>query len=211
MRPERERPDFRELVDWLDGSVDAGTAARITAWLQSGDPYTRRTVDWLRGFMATARALPLHDPPPLVRQNLNQYFKRWSEGRAAGPQPTRLIPARLMFDSRKEIALAGTRTAGDEASTVHLAFTTDVADLVVDAHPLGGGRLRLDGQVLPLEPLEAPVFEAEAQCEGFSARTVDGDELGRFSLANVPAGVCRLRAGNGEITIVADLDLSRPQ
>lgn len=207
MRPEGERPEFRELVDWVDGRVDAGAAARIAAWVESGDAYTRRTVDWLRGFMATARALPLHDPPPVVRQTLNQYFARWREGRAAGPRPTRLLQARLMFDSRREIALAGTRTAGDEAATIHLAFTTDVADLVVDAHPLGGGRVRLDGQVLPVEPLEAPVFVAQAEGEGFSERTVDGDELGRFTLADVPAGVHRLRADNGEITIVADLDL----
>jgi hypothetical protein len=207
MRPEAERPAFRELVDWIDGRLDAGAAARIAAWVESGDPHTRRTVDWLRGFRATARALPLHAPPPLVRQSLNQYFRRWSAGRAAGPRPTRLFQARLIFDSREDIALAGTRAAGDAAASVHLAFTTEIADLVVDAHPLGGGRIRLDGQVLPIEPIDAPVFEAEAQGVGFSARTVEGDELGRFSLADVPAGVQRLRAVNGRITIVADLDL----
>jgi hypothetical protein len=208
MTPEGQRPDFRELVDWLDGRADPDAAARIAGWLESGDPHTRRSVEWLRGFMATARALPLHSPPPLVRQSLNQYFKRWREGRAAGPRPTRLLNARLMFDSREDIALAGMRAAGDAAPGVHLAYTTDVADLVVDAHPLGGGRARLEGQVLPLEPLEAPVFEAEAQGEGFAARTVDGDELGRFSLADLPAGVRRLRVDNGDITIVAELDLS---
>jgi hypothetical protein len=208
MRPENERPEFAELVDWLDGRLDARAGARVAAWVESGDPHTCHTVAWLRGFMATARALPLRAPPPLVRQNLNQYFKSWSQGRAAGPRPTRLFVARLMFDSRRDVALAGARAAVDSTAGVHLAFTTDVADLVVDAHPLGGGRVRLDGQILPLEPLEAPVFEAEAEAEGFSARTVDGDELGRFSLADVPAGVRRLRAGNGEITIVADLDLS---
>jgi hypothetical protein len=209
MTPEGERPRFPELLDWLDGRLAGEEAARIAAWVESGDPHTRRTVDWLRGFMATARALPLHAPPPLVRQSLNQYFRRWRDDQAAEPRPARLLPARLMFDSRREVALAGTRAAG-AAGTVHLAFTTEVADLVIDAHPLGGGRLRLDGQVLPLEPVDAPVFEAEAQGDGFSARTVDGDEVGRFSLTDVPAGVCRLRAGNGEITIVAELDLSGP-
>jgi hypothetical protein len=208
MSPDGERPEFRELVDWLDGRLDPGAAARIAGWVQSGDPHTQRTVEWLRSFKAIARDLPLHEPPPLVRQSLNQYFRRWSEGRTAGPRPTRLFEARLMFDSRRdEMALAGTRAASDGAASVHLAFTTEVADVVLDAHPLGGGHVRLDGQVLPVEPLEAPVFEAEAEGDGFSVRTVDGDELGRFCLPEVPVTACRLRAGNGEITIVAPLHL----
>jgi hypothetical protein len=210
MTPESERPDFQELVDWIDGRVDDPAAARIAAWVESGDPHTCRMVDWLCGFMATARALPLHAPPPLVRQNLNQYFKHWSRGRAAGPRPTRLFEARLLFDSRRDVALAGARAATDSTASVHMAFSTDVADLVLDAHPLGAGHIRLDGQVLPFEPLTAPVFDIEVEGEGFSARTVDGDELGRFSLADVPSGVRRLRAGNGEITIVADFDLTDP-
>jgi hypothetical protein len=135
MRPEAHRPEFQELVDWLDGRLDVAAAARVAAWVDSGDPHTCRAVDWLRGFMATAHTLPLHAPPPLVRQNLNQYFRQWSRGRAAGPRPTRLFQARLMFDSRRDVALAGARAAIDSTASVHIGFSTDVADLVVDVGP----------------------------------------------------------------------------
>ena len=37
--------------------------------------------------------------------------------------------------------------------------------------------------------------------------TVDGDELGRFTLSPVPRTADRLQAGNGELVLVADLDL----
>ena len=53
----------------------------------------------------------------------------------------------------------------------------------------------------------APVFEASVTGPGFTIRTRDGDELGRFSLRDVPRTRCQLKASNGLITVVADLDL----
>jgi hypothetical protein len=83
------RPDFRTLLDWLEGRLDADRAERVAAQVAEADERTLRTVDWLRGFLTTARELPLEEPPPIVRQNLRQYFARWSRAQAAlGEYPT---------------------------------------------------------------------------------------------------------------------------
>ena len=202
-----DRPDFAALLDWLEGRLDPAAAEQVAAQVAQADERTRRTVDWLEGFLATARALPLHEPPPIVRQSLNQHFARWSRARAELDRRPREVHAQLLFDSHQDLAPAGVRAGTGDDDAVHLVYTAEEGDLLVDVYRLGAGLVRLDGQVLLAQPQEAPIFEASVTGAGFSARTRDGDELGRFSLRDVPEGHCQLKATNGLITIVADLDL----
>jgi hypothetical protein len=201
-------PSFATLLDWLEGRLDAAEASQVSARVADGDSRTRTAVHWLQGFLATARAFPAPEPPPIIRQNLRQHFVRWSKAQAvmrAHPDP---VDANLLFDSRQDLALAGFRGGDQPDDAYHLAFTTDVADLVVDVRRITDGLVRLDGQVLPGDPAAAPVFAAEVIGPGFRVRTVDGDELGRFTLPEVPVGRCRLEVGNGETILRTELDLT---
>ena len=202
------RPSFATLLDWLEGRLDAGEAAQVAARVASADRRTQATVRWLQGFLATARAFPAPEPPPIVRQNLRQHFVRWSKAQAALRAEPQVVHANLLFDSRQDLALAGFRAGDDADEAYHLAFTTDVADLVIDVRRIAHGQVRLDGQVLLSDPGAAPVFAAEAIGPAFRVRTVDGDDLGRFTLPELPAGRCRLELGNGETLLRAELDLT---
>lgn len=207
MSVDPDRPDFATLLDWLEGRLEPQAAERVAARVAEADERTRRTVDWLRGFLRTAEALPLHEPPPIVRQSLTQYFARWSRARAELHHEPREVHVQLLFDSRQDLALAGVRSGAADDETVHLVYTAPEGDLLIDVYRLGSGSVRLDGQVLLAGPREAPVFEASLTGAGLTVRTKDGDELGRFSLQDVPEGHGQLKATNGVITIVADLDL----
>jgi hypothetical protein len=213
MRPNSAQPDFAILLDWVDGRLEPGVAAEVARQVAVADSGTRGTVEWLRRFRATAQALPLHDPPPVIRQNLVQYFARWSRARSLLEQGPVELRGILLFDSRRDVAMSSVRAAhlADEVTpdeVIHLAYRTDSADLVIDIRRLGGRRVRLDGQVLLAQPGAAPVFEAWISGSGFSARTVDGDGLGRFSLNQVPDTARHLRVSNGEFAIVVELDLA---
>lgn len=210
MTAEAARPDFATLIDWIEGRLDAEAATEVADAVAAGDPRTRASVQWLHGFLATARTLPLHQPPPIVRQTLRQYFARWAEARAALDRPPVEYAAGVLFDSRQDLALVGVRAADDADDLVHLAFGTDVADLVVDVRRLGAGSVRIDGQVLLADPGAAPIFEASAHGRDVTLRSVDGDELSRFRLPAVPDHVSELRVSNGEIVLVAVLDLGEP-
>jgi hypothetical protein len=204
------RPDLPTLLDWVEDRLPPVAAARVAHQVATGDARLRGTVEWLRGFLATAGSLPLHQPPPIVRQSLRQYFARWAEARAVMDRQPRELAASVLFDSRQDLAVTGVRGAAPTGEAVHLAYTTESADLALDVWRLAGGRVRIDGQVLLADPGSAPVFEATVTGAGFTARAVDGDELGRFHLPDVPAardGVLDLRVSNGEIAIVASLDL----
>lgn len=207
MSADPDRPDFSTLLDWLDGRLDPAVAERIAAQVAECDERTRRTVDWLRGFLSTAQALPLYEPPPIVRQNLDQYFARWSRARAELGQQPRDVHLRLLFDSRRDVAMAGVRAGTSDDAAVHLVYSAEDGDLLLDVYRLRTGSVRIDGQVLLAKPCKAPIFEASVSGPGFTVRTVDGDELGRFALHEVPAGLCQLTVSNGLITMMADLDL----
>jgi hypothetical protein len=202
------QPRFAVLLDWLEGRLEPGPAAAVTAQVAGADAQTHGTLQWLRGFLAAARALPLHEPPPIVRQSLAQYFERWSRARAELEQQPRTVLARLLFDSRQDLAAGGMRAAATgSGEAVHLAYTTEDGDLLLDVYDTGTGRVRLEGQVLLTGPEQARVFEVSVTAPGFRARSRDGDALGRFTVADVPKVPCQLRASNGVITIVADVNL----
>jgi hypothetical protein len=201
-------PSLGTMLDWLEGRLDSTEASQVSASVAQGDGQTRATVRWLQDFLATARAFRAPEPPRIVRQNLRQHFARWHKAQAALRAEPQLVHATPLFDSRQDLALAGFR-GGDEAEEAyHLAFTTDVADLVIDVRRIADGQVRLDGQVLLGDAAAAPVFAAEAVGPGFRVRTVDGDDLGRFTLPEVPAGRCRLELSNGETLLRAELDLT---
>jgi hypothetical protein len=199
---------FATLLDWLEGRLDATEASQVSARVAESDSRTRAAVQWLEGFLATARAFPAPEPPPIVRQDLRQHFVRWSKAQAALRADPKLVLASLLFDSRQDLALAGFRGGDHAEEAYHLAYTTDAADLVIDVRRIADGQVRLDGQVLLGDPAGAPVFAAEVAGSGFRVRTVDGDDLGRFTLSEVPAGRCRLEASNGETLLRAELDLT---
>lgn len=80
-------PSFRVLLEWLEGRLDPDRARRVAAQVTGADEQTQRTVAWLRGFLSTARGLPLEAPPPAVRQQLKQYFAWWSQTAADDDEP----------------------------------------------------------------------------------------------------------------------------
>ena len=202
------QPTFEILLDWLEGRLDGAQAAQVSAQVAEGDNRTRTTVRWLQGFLATARRFPAPEPPPIIRQHLRQHFRRWCTARAAMRAEPRRVDATLLFDSRQDLVLAGFRGGDETEDAYNLAFTTDVGDLVVDVRRVGNGQLRLDGQVLLGDAAAAPVFSADVAGPGYAVRTVDGDELGRFTLPQVPSGRCRLEVSNGEIILQTELDLT---
>jgi hypothetical protein len=199
-------PDFATVLDWVEGRLDAGTAARV-ADAAVHDPRVREIVAWLRGFHQAAAAIPLVDSPPIVGQRLRQYFARWSRARAELARGPDEIVARMLFDSRQDVALVDLRSADGRDEVTHLAFTSEPADVVLDVSRLGPGRVRIEGQVLPVDGV-GRTFAVEATGPRMTAvHSVSGDSHGRFRLSELPDRVSRLRLDSGELVVVVQFDV----
>ncbi len=204
--PAQPAPDFATVLDWVEGRLDAETAARV-AEAAARDPRVREIVAWLRGFHEAAAAIPLVDPPPIVGQRLRQYFTRWSRARAELAREPVEIVARMLFDSRQDVALVDLRSADDGDEVTHLAFTSDPADVVLDVRRLGPGRVRIEGQVLPADGIDR-AFAVEASGPRMTTvHSVSGDAHGRFRLSELPDRVSKLRLDSGELVLVVQFDV----
>jgi hypothetical protein len=205
---EPEQVDFAMVLDWVEGRLDPTAAARV-ADAAGYDPRVREIVAWLRGFHGAAAALPLVDPPPIVGQRLRQYFRRWARAREElGREPVEVV-ARMLFDSRQDVALVDLRAADTDADAdiAHLAFTSDPADVVLDVRRLGPGRVRIEGQVLPADGVDR-AYAVEATGPRMTAvHSVGGDRQGRFALPELPDRVDRLRLDSGELVLVVQFDV----
>lgn len=201
-----EAPGLRTLVDWLEGRLDDERAVEVEAVVAAGDAELSRTVTWLQTFLADTSRHRLQSAPPLVRQRLNQHFRRWSAGSepaASDPPP---IIGQLVFDSRRDRPRTAVRGSPGPGTT-HFAYTSPVADVVVDVSPQTDGLVRLEGQVLMADDGAAPVFAAELTTPAFTLRSVDGDEHGRFGFEPCPPAPGRLTLSNGEFSVVVAVGL----
>lgn len=200
------QPDFDILLDWVEGRLDAAQTAQVASQVATGDARLTATVNWLRNFNEVAGAVASEDPPPIIRQTLLEHFAQWKQPREARAGRPRTVAARLVFDSRVDLAPAGIR--GATGGVVHIAYSSDAAELLLDLNRPTPGTLSIDGQVvLASERGGARAFEASVTGPGFTRHSVGSDVHGRFAVHDVPETKCELRAGNGDVTIVAQLDL----
>lgn len=187
-----ERPTFTHLVDYVEGRLDPAAAATTARTLESTDVPTERALAWIRTFHDVAGRLPLEAPPVRVRY----YLRRQFEAAATRTPPLARLPRRLLailtFDSRADLAVAGVRSGDTDLSSTSLAFSSDVADVLVDLSPAGDGLLRLDGQMLWADGEASPLLEVRLTGPDFAAEVHDSDDLGRFAFVRVPARVDQL-------------------
>ena len=199
-------PDFATVLDWVDGRLDE-TAAATVSKAAVHDRRVREIVMWLRSFHASAAALPLVEPPPIVGQRFRRYFTRWSRVRVELAREPVEVVARMLFDSRQDVALADLRSADDADELAHLAFTSDVADVVLDVRRLGPGQVRIDGQVLAADGVDR-AFDVEATGQRMTpVHAAGGDARSRFRLAALPDRVSKLRLDGGELVVIVQFDV----
>ncbi len=96
----------------------------------------------------------------------------------------------------------------DAGERVQLSFVSPVADVVLDIAPTGPDRVTLRGQVLPRRPMPG-AFQAVAHGPRGSVSTIEGDELGGFTLEDVPTDAEIVVLSNDELTIEVPLSSDR--
>ncbi len=203
MSDERREPTFAELLDWLEGRLSAEEGAAVAEAADNGGDVTKRSVEWIRSFLASSAGQVGSEPPPDLRPRLQAIF----ESNRSGQETSVRVSATLTFDSRTSSELVGFRAESDDSSeSYQLAYTTPAVDILVDVTMQGSSHYRIDGQVLTADESVPGIWLVTVKHPRGSWSDVSADDLGCFALRLVPEDTTSLVLDNGRMEIEVPLN-----
>lgn len=200
-------PSFAELVDWVEGRLDADEAARVSRELAQAGPAAREAVAWLREFVEASSATVFAEPPARIREALTSRFAE-ATGSAEPPGLLERVRAALVWDSRRQPGLALARSVASPVTECHLVYRAAGIDVALDIYPLGTSWVQVAGQVLPPADVISPVSSVRLMRHTHTLAMAPLDELGEFSFARVQPGSYEMRLLGASLEITVDVDLS---
>ncbi len=113
----------------------------------------------------------------------------------------------LFFDSRNDLPLDGVRAVATSGDVIHLAYSAERADVVLDVTVDSAGRMTVAGQILTCGDASAGDFAVAVHRGEDTLSQARGDDAGRFRLPAVLAPLTRFTADNGPVRIDLAVDL----
>lgn len=196
----QQKITFEHLVAYASGELTGRAASMVQAYL-AVLPEAARDVrclqDVIRMLRADERVTPTAEA---VRHTLAMLQRPEPEPAADWLAPVRVL-ARLIFDSRSTLALAGYRGSADG---YQLAFETDDARLDLQILPRDGDAWRIRGQVTLHDEAILGAVSLMQEPGGTVVAAIEPDCLGRFKIDSV-SGVydLRIELDEGTRSIVA--------
>lgn len=195
---------FEQLVDHLDGRLPGGESKQVAAHLDSGCPHCADAREWyerVRRVMASDRTVA---PPPWVLRRAARLFDERRPGEKAIARAARGA-VRLIFDSLRQPAMAGSRAAGRDQRV--LLYSLDDYSIDLQIASSDESRADLIGQVLSTAE---PGFDSVARVpvelarKGKSVRSTTTDEVGVFVMNKLSRGEydLQIEARNMTISVV---------
>ncbi len=195
-------PSTALLLDWLEGRLPDESAANL-AQAVADDPSLQAQVAWWRAFLRISRGAVLADPPAGLLRQLQAPFAAYAR-QQRGPGPVRAFIAALTDDSWQRLALAGVRNTSLRHAPRQMIYSSEVADVALNIQAgSSDATFDMEGQIFALADYAAAEFVVQLVQEGVERRLALSDELGKFSLASLPAGgyALWLSSDQGEIEI----------
>jgi len=192
------KPTFTDLLDWVEGRLSPERSDEVRSYVDSGDPTTLESVEWIRGFLRDAEAARLEKPPAELSDRLRGMFV----GLHHPSQGDDWSDASLVFDTRSGLAAAGVRS-GDDG--VHLAFASELGRFVLDATPAGPDEVDVTG--LLVRSGDGTGVDLAFLQGGTLVRAARVSRDGRIDVRGVPVDVDELWLTAGTTKVRARLDL----
>ena len=184
-----QSPPLEKLLDWLEGRLPPEQAQAVAERLASAGAATGSDLAWLRAFLQASASAKLAAPPARVRDVLRQRFasRALSAYEAHGFFPRWM--AALIFDSHLRPAAPGLRSATTQGRERQLLYATDIAEVVLNLQPGRAGQgWTVSGQLFPSGPAPEPPHSVQFVREGRSIALTATDDLGEFTVTNLPSG-----------------------
>jgi hypothetical protein len=181
-----KKPEFAELVDWIEGRLAPHLAEKVGA-LVAADAGLQETADWIRSFFQTRTETIWAAPPAETRDNLRRRFAaHTAENRPRGL--LKRLTAALTFDSQTQFAAGGTRSAADmtERQVVYSTSYIDVA-LTLQSPPRSD-TFKMFGQILPTSTEAGSDHSVQLFQIGVERAFMVAAEVGEFVFEEILVG-----------------------
>jgi hypothetical protein len=199
---ESNAPLFSELLDWLEGRLLPDKARAVAERLLTADAATQADLDWLRLFLQARRSVQFASPPPGVRETLRRGFAVYAEA-LEPPGPFQRWLATLTFDSSAQPVTAGLRSAAAEGQQRQLIYTTEAAEIALTVQSiLPDKNFIVTGQIFPMGDTPTHTFSIQLLREAGEVALAATDELGEFTLSDLPAGEYHMVVSAGQYEVV---------
>jgi hypothetical protein len=172
------------LLDWLEGKLEPEETA-VFAQQIAATPALQEQAAWLQEFWQLSRTTTLAAPPPTVRQAATAAFAAYAKAKRPSSLLQTLI-ASLTADNWQRPALAGARNVSLRSEPRQLIYSSDLADVALNAQMGSSGRVDLNGQLFPLDDSDPAEFLIQLLRDGVEQRHAFAEDLGKFSLPNLP-------------------------
>ena len=180
-------PDMFRLADWLEGKLSPEEAA-VLEQLIAANPGLQEQVAWLQEFLQISGATILAAPPTAVRQAAQAAFAAYANHKRP-PSLLRTLVASLTADNWQRPALAGARNISLRSEPRQLIYSSDLADVALNAHiPTGSQQVNLDGQIFLLDESDPADFMVQLLQNGLERSFVLADARGKFSFTGLAPG-----------------------
>ena len=194
---DKHKPEFAELLDWLEGRLPEEQARALSEQLAVAVGETQADLEWLRSFLQLSREVRLASPPPRVRGVLRDRFKAYSQEREP-PNLIQRLQARLTFDSSAGFGTAGLRAAPSEGQQKQLVYKTEIAEIALNIQPRAENQgINLIGQIFPTGDIPPDAFVIQLIQNSNDLELTTTDDLGEFFFEGLPVDTY-------EIVILAD-------
>lgn len=187
MMADSQIPDTARLADWLEGKLSPADTAVLTQ-LVAANPTLQEQVAWLQQFLQISQTTTLADPPATVRQAATAAFAAYAQNKRPSGLLRSLVTT-LTADNWQRPALAGARHTSLRSEPRQLIYSSDLADVALNAHIQSGRQdIDLDGQLFPLDDSDPTDYIIQLLQNGVERHLAFADTLGKFSLTGLPPG-----------------------
>lgn len=185
---EDQQLDFARLVEWVDGELSLEQSQQVTDSLQMASEEMKADALFLQRFRQASQEIKLAAPPASVRELLIQRFERFAKSRQSGSFLERLI-AILTFDSGRQWASAGIRSAFQIGRPRQLIFNADTTEIALNIQPRRKNQsLNISGQVFAITEADYPLFAVQLVQNDREVSITSTDDLGEFMFSDLPVG-----------------------
>lgn len=200
------KPNFAQLVDWLEGQLSPVEAEQVRAQV-AADENLQAEVAWIRTFHQTRADLAWEAPPAKVRVDLSRRFAALAAEKRP-PDLWQRLTAALKFDSQLQPNAAGVRSSSSatERQLVYSAAYADVA-LTIQALTLAKS-CNVFGQILPTAAEMESSHSIQLWQDGQERAFVVAADVGEFVFEEMPEGEYELVIRSDRYEIVIPLRLA---